>query len=449
MLRPFALFLFLSLPALCQESPRLEFAKGLLDQSNGKITEAAQRFEAARLADPLALPLVERAAQRRLAEGNLASAVTLYRDLATAQPARLDAQLTYADFLRNQGGGDGLAEKIAGEALENALHQFPGSLAILRRLFLNSEARTDHKRSLSLFDSLVASPPLSPATMLMAEEWSRLLFPAAEKSALARLDALFVSSVQAFPRDPDLARAASEHFRKTKRLDQAIAILQTHAAAVPYDLELRTRLGILQLSADQTAAGEATLNDVLVIDSRRVLAHESLAKLYRQQEKPALARPHADAVLKIRGGDPSEFIALADEWLAAEQPKLARILLEKARYDHPNDPAIAAKLAIASRRDPETRSLSSRLFRAAEALIPTDAKPEPTFLAESAEALIDEQRLPAAEEHLRKAIKAFPPDAKKDTALTLRRLAGLWESQGKNADAAHALRQRADAMDPK
>jgi len=97
----------------------------------------------------------------------------------------------------------------------------------------------------------------------------------------------------------------------------------------------------------------------------------------------------------------------------------------------------------------ETRSQSSRLFREAEALIPADAKPDPAFLSESAEALIDEKRIPAAEERLRKAIKAFPPDAIKDTALTLRRLAGLWESQGKNADAAHALRQRADAMDPK
>lgn len=448
MFRP-SLFLLLSLPALAQESPRLEFAKGLLDQSRGKKEEAAQRFEAARVADPLAMPLVERAAQRRLAEGNLAGAVTLYRDLATAQPDRLAAQLTYADFLRDQGGGDGLAEKMAGEVLENALHAFPGSPAVLSRLFRNSEARSDRKGSLRLFDSLVETPPLDPAAMLMADDWARVLFPADDTAARDRLDGLFKSAVEAHPRHQDLARAASEHFRKTKRTDQAIAILQTHATAAPSDLELRTRLGILQLSANQTAAGEATLKEVIAIDSRRALAHESLAKLYRQQQKPELARPHADAVLKIRGGDPSEFITLADEWLAAEQAKPARILLEKALYDHPADPTIAAKLAIASRRDPETRARSSRLFREAEALIPADAKPDPAFLSESAEALIDEQRLPAAEERLRKAIKAFPPDAKKETALTLRRLAGLWESQGKNADAASALRKRADAMDPK
>lgn len=444
-----ALLFLLSLPGLPQESPRLEFARGLLDQSRAKKDEAAQRFEAARLADPTAMPLVERAARTKLADGNLAGAVTLYRDLANALPERLSAQLLYADFLRDEGGGDGLAERMASEALENALHRFPGSPAILSRLFRSSEARSDRKRSLSLFESLIETPPLDPAAMLMAADWARVLFPADDTAARNRLDALFKSSVEAHPRHQELARTASEHFRKTKRLDEAIAILQTHATAAPSDLELRTRLGILQLSANQTAAGEATLKEVIAIDSRRALAHESLAKLYRQQQKPELARPHADAVLKIRGGDPAEFITLADEWIAAGQAKPARILLEKALYDHPTDPVIAAKLAIASRRDPETRGQSSRLFREAEALIPADAKPDPAFLSESAEALIDEKRLPAAEERLRKAIKAFPPDAKKETALTLRRLAGLWESQGKNADAASALRKRADAMDPK
>jgi len=446
MLRP-ALFLLLSPAAFSQESPRLEFAKGLLDQSRGKIEEANQRFEAARAAEPTAMPLVQRSARRKLAEGDLAGAVTLYRNLANAQPERLSAQLLYADFLREQ--NDGLAEKMASETLENALHRFPGNPSILNRLFRSSQARADRKRSLSLFESLISAPPLDPEAMLMAADWARVLFPADDTAARDRLDALFKSSVEAHPRDQSLCRAASEHFRKTKRLDQAIAILQTHTTAAPSDLELRTRLGILQLSVNQTAAGEAILKEVIAIDSRRALAHESLAKLYRQQQKPELARPHADAILKIRGGDPSEFITLADEWLAAEQPKPARILLEKAIYDHPSDPTIAAKLAIASRRDPETRGQSSHLFREAEALIPADAKPDPAFLSESAEALIDEQRLPAAEERLRKAIKAFPPDAKKETALTLRRLAGLWESQGKNADAASALRKRADAMDPK
>lgn len=438
----------MALPALAQENPRLEFAKGLLEQSRGKRAEATQHFEAARKLDPTAMPLVRRAAYRQIGEDNLAAAVTLYRDLATACPDRLDAQLAYVDFLRNETRHDGLAEKLASEVLESSLKKFPGNPGVLDRLFRSSEARGDRKRSLQLFESLAAKPPLDPSAMLLAENWSRLLFAGNDVTARERLDRLFLESSTAYPRSAALARAASEHFRKAGNLDAAIGALNRHVEAVPADLELRTRLGILQLSAKQSEAGEATLKEVVAIDSRRALAHESLAKLYRQQEKPELARPHADAVLKIRGGDPDAFIVLADEWLEADQPKTARILLEKAVYDHPENPQLAAKLAIASRRDPETRARASLLFREAESITPADAPPDPQFLSESANALIDEQRLPAAEERLRKAIRAYPPDAKKQTAATLRQLAGLWESQNKNADAARSLRLRADSLDP-
>ncbi|BCU76133.1 tetratricopeptide repeat protein [Luteolibacter sp. LG18] len=443
------LLLLTTLPALAQDNPRLEFAKGLLDQSRGKQEEALARFETARKADPTAAPLVHRAAARLLAEGELAKAVTLYRELAAATPERLDNQLAYSDFLRNEGRGDGLAEKLASEALEMALKRFPANPAILDRLFRSSQARGETERSKQLFERLVGQTPLNPAAMLMAERWSNVLFAANDAAASERLAKLFQESAAAFPAHSGLARAASDHFRKNNQMDVAIAILRQHAEAAPADLDLRTRLGILLFATNQDAAGEAALNEVIAIDPRRAIAHDALAKFYRQhnQAKPALE--HADEVLRIRGGDPAAFLSLADEWLAADQPKTARILLEKAAYDHPANPEIAAKLAIATRRDPETRPRASRLFREAESLIPTGATPDPAFLSESADALLDEKRISAAEDRLRKAIRSFPPEAKKETAATLRKLAGLWESQNKNADAARSLRQRADTLDPK
>lgn len=447
MLRPVILAALLAISASASENPRLAFAKGLLDEAAGKNAEAAEHFEAARLADPIAVPLVSRKADSLMAAGELAKTVTLYRELAAATPERLDTQLMYADFLRESGRGDGLAEKMAGEALEKALKKFPGDPSILDRLFRSSEGAGERERSIRLFESLIAKTPLSPQSMLLAETWSNVLFDSDDQSAQDRLDKLFLQSFNAAPDSPRLARAASEHFRKTGRLDQAITVLQKHTAAVPSNLELRTRLGILQFAANQNEEGQTTLKEVLAINERQSLAHESLAKFYRLQEKPDLARSHADAVLKIRSGDASEFMTLADEWLQADNPRAARILLEKAAYDYPQDPGIAAKLAIASRRDPETRDRSSRLFREAESLFPPDFTVDPVFLTESANALIDEKRLPAAEDRLRKAIRQFPPEAKKETAAALRQLASLWESQNKNADAARSLRTRADSLD--
>ena len=112
-------------------------------------------------------------------------------------------------------------------------------------------------------------------------------------------------------------------------------------------------------------------------------------------------------------------------------------------------PELRIQLAIASQRDPETRARSALLFREAEIALAGGKTSDPAFLSASAEALIEAGQSRAAEERLRAAIRAYPPDAKLETAATLRRLAELWDSENRNADAARALRKRADSLDPK
>src|SRR5690606_36076208 len=112
-------------------------------------------------------------------------------------------------------------------------------------------------------------------------------------------------------------RAASEHFRTTGRLDEAVEILEKHADAMPSSLELRVRRGILLLAAGKEDEGEQAILAVLEIDPRQGLAHQTLAKLYRRQGREEMARPHAARALTLRGGDPSEFLELADGFLAA------------------------------------------------------------------------------------------------------------------------------------
>lgn len=422
-------------------NPRTDFALGVLAESRDDAAEATLRFENAREADPLALPLVRRAVRARLAEGARPAAVKLYRDLAAARPDDLEIQLACADFLEQQGGGDALALKLADETLEAALQKNPSHPEIIRRLFQRAPSAGDKSRRL---DQLA---PDDPAAVLLYATLSRSLFDSADAAAREKLDRRFLSAVESHSENPGLARAASEYFRDTERPDQAIDILKRHIEAAPSSLDLRTRLGILHFTANRDAEGEAALKEVLAIHPRQALAHQSLAKFYRLRDSPGPARFHAGELLKIRGGSPADFIKLADEWLAADNPRQARILLEKAVFDHPQNFELANQLAIATRRDPATRDLAARLFREAEALRSADRKPEPAFLIESAEALIAQGQSKAAEERLRAAIKSFPPEAKKETAAALRRLALLWETEGRNVNAAHALRERADALD--
>lgn len=443
MIRIWAFGVIFACQLLAAENARVEFAFGVLDEMRGSDI-ANDHFEKARLADPLALPLVQRAVEELLADGNRGGAVKLYRELATARPDNLKVQLLYADFLNQQSHGDTLALKLATDVLEDALTKNPRHPQIIQRLFQLAQGGSDKVKRLELLEMLSKDDPEST---LLYTALSRGLYEAGDAAAREKLDQRFLSSFEAHPGNPTLARAASDHFRDTDRPEESIDVLKRHVEAAPSSLDLRTRLGILYFTAKRDADGEAALKEVLEIDSHQWLAHQSLAKFYRLRNKPGPARYHAGEFLKIRGGSPADFIKLAEEWLAADDPKQARVLLEKAAFDHPQNPDLATKLAIATRRDPETRDQAARLFREAEAARPVDAKTEPAFLIESAEALIAGGQSKAAEERLRAAIKSYPPEAKKETAAALRRLALLWETEKRNPDAARALRQRADALD--
>lgn len=427
-----------------QASSRSDFAFGVLAEFRGSGNEAELRFENARAADPTAYPLVERVVRIRLAAGDRPGAVKLYRELALARVGELKIQIAYADFLDEQGVGDALAQKLSSQALEAALIEHPGHPAIIRRLFQRAQASGDRSRQTFLLEQLSADDPDS---VLLQASLFKSVFDSGDVAALSRLDQRLLHAFEAHLTDHELARVASDHFRDTKRQDQARDILKRHVDVAPASLDLRTRLGILYFEALMNAEGETTLKDVLTIHPRHALAHQALAKYYRSCEKEALARLHASELLKIRSGSPSDFIKLADEWLAAADPRQARLLLEKAVFNHPENPDLARRLAIATRRDPTTRELAARLFAEAEAIHSTTEPPEPAFLVEVAEALIAQGQSKAAEDRLRAAIKAFPPAAKKETAAALCRLALLWETEDRNLEAARALRQRADALD--
>lgn len=437
--------LFALLPLCALAEPKQDYARGVLERMRGN--DPTEWFESALKADPGAWPLVSEAAGLRQAAGDIASASGLLREYSAAHPERLEVQLAYADFLRDSSPGDDLAAKLAGEALEKTLEHHPGELAVIRRLFRSYEQRGMREKSIELFGEVAQRPGAGPA--LAAAEMARTLFPGEDEEARARVDAVFEQAMERSPEDPVLARAASEHFRKSGRLAHAIEMLQTHAEADPTSLKLRVRLGVLLFAAERGDEGEGVLKEVLEIDPRQALAHQALAKYYRRQEDPDRARPHAVAVLKIRGGDAGEFVQLAGELLEGERPREARLLLEKGLFHHPEDPAIAVELAIATRRDPSTRDGAAWRFREAEALSGEEGPATvPAFQLEFAECLLESGNTPAAEKRLRTAIKAYGPDDKKETARALRRLAAIWQEEGRNESAARSLLSRAEALDP-
>lgn len=426
--------------------PKLDFARGVLEEARG--SEGLEWFEKALEADVDAMSLVSRVGQRRFQAGDVEGASQVYRDFAERRPEEVGPQLAYSDFLRMAAPNDDFVAKLATDALERALATSPNDVRIIQRLFRIYEQRGMRDKSLALFDQVREGEVSGGQSALVASNMARTLFPGDDEVARAKLDEIFKQAMGRTPMDPVLARAASEHFRKTGRLDEAVIVLQDHAEAAPSSLELRVRLGVLLLAAKRMDEGEAVLKEVLRIDTRQTLAHQALAKLYRKQEKPDEARPHAAEVLKIRGGDADEFVALAEEFLKADMMREARLLLEKGLYDHPEEAGIAVQLAIATRRDPETRDGAVRFFREAESLSGTDGPAtKPEFMREFAECLLEDGKIGPAEDRLRAAIKAYPAEAKVEMAAAMRRLAEIWLKENRNEAAAKALQKRAESLE--
>jgi tetratricopeptide (TPR) repeat protein len=281
---------------------------------------------------------------------------------------------------------------------------------------------------------------------------ARTLLPADSPELKERLDLIAARTVESGVGIELAARTASDYYRKTGRLDEAISVLQKHLEVRPASLSLRTRLGLLQLYAKQEDAGLATLHEALQIDSGQILAHRALAEFFERNAEPEKALFHAAEVLRIAGGAPEDFLDLANQYLELDKPHPARLLLERARFDHPENPALAARLAIAVLRDGDSTS-ATRVFREAEALARDSTDPaakeslDSDFQIEFAGALRDAGDIGAADERLVGAIRGIPPDQPKKTARALRELARLRIAQNKTLGLAGLL-NKADSLDP-
>ncbi|MBK1883103.1 tetratricopeptide repeat protein [Luteolibacter pohnpeiensis] len=426
--------------AVCFGDAKLNFAKGVLEEARGNHAAAGQDFEAAIVEDPLAIPLVQKVAGYRMMDGDRDGALELFQNLSKMSPDRLEAQLLFGEFMESEGG-----TQEAMDFYEKQLATFPGETVMLGKLLNDARERGDREKALQWLDQL---RPDDPAAVEMYASGMKSIYDSEDPVAARKVDERYLEGFELHPDDRGLARATSEHFRTTGRMDEAAEVLRQHVQAAPWSLELKTRLGVLLFSAGRDEEGLEELKEVIAIYPKDGLAHKALAKYYRLHDDEAAARDHAAEVLKIRSGSAREFLALADEYLAANDPRSARLLLERAVFDYPGKVDLAMKLAIATSRDPESKSRAGRLIREAEAEMPEGTTMEPEFLVESAKVLREGGQQDAAEERLRVAIKTFPKDAKADTAAALRQLADWWDEQGKNENAAQSLRKRADALAP-
>lgn len=437
-------WIFFALASLVNAGSHLDFSYGVLEALRDHEDKATEYYEKAYQQDLSSLHLVRMMSKRLAQDGHRPAAIATWKNVLAARAENPSIWIEFGDFLGDIGAGDTLAEKKQLEAYVTAQTLAPGTYAPVQRLIVLARNQGDDTRARELLETLRADDPEAINYYVAT---TKSLYDSRDQYAAKRIDATYRNALAAQPESTAIARAASDHFRNTSRLEDAIGILRAHTTAAPTSLDLKIRLGILLFSSGKDKEALSTLQAVLAIHPRKALAIESLAKYYRKQGMESDARTYTSALLKLRGGTTTDFTTLADEFLAADDPRSARLLLEKATFDHPEDTALLRKLAIATSRDPETKDNAARIFREADAISTAGDPTDPAFLLADANDLIARGETKAAEEKLRDAIRNFPKTAKKETAAALRALACIWIKDGKNLLAAKALISRAEGME--
>ena len=438
------------------------YAKGVFAAQKQDWRTAREIYQETLVNDPNAYPLVREVValqsfdlERDPTFRDIPAATATLRNFATSHRNHLASQLHYASFLRQYGRDDQIARQAALDTLELANQNFPHSNAVYASLISFYEDLDQRPKSLAILEAELSVENENPNHWLSLIPIIKTLYPADDPQYSVKLDQAMTKVEEHGLHRPDIARRVSEFHRERDRMNQAIAVLEKHLELVPSSHTLRTRLGLLHLSNNEEDLGEKTLLEVLAIDPDQALAHSSLAKLYTKHNQLEKALHHRAENLRIRGGSPSDAIEIANEYLALEQPHPARLLLEKFRFDHPEDPGIHARLAIATLRDGLTRE-AALLFRQAETLAEESEEEEAQeyldtdFQIEFAQILVDANDLPSAETRLRQAAKGIDLDTEpKKYARAVTALAKLWLEQDKNEASAKALLQRALSLDPK
>jgi predicted Zn-dependent protease len=429
------------------------YAKGIFAELEGDTKTARKHFEATLASDASSFTLARKASNFQLADDDLPSAAKTLRTYADSQPGHLQSHLYYADFLEQYASRDAIAQQAVTELLIGANERFPNEYGVYTRLINLHENLGENEKSRAVFNAQFEVEGAGPQHWMSLGPIARTLLPGDSPELKEKLDLIAAKTVETGVGIPMAARSASDYYRKTGRMEEAIAVLQKHLEIQPDSLALRTRLGLLQLYAKQVDEGLKTLQETLQIDPDQILAHRSLAHYHARNDQAEKALYHSAEVLRIAGGAPEDFLELADQYLELKKPHEARLLLEKARFDHPESPALAARLAIATLRDGDTTT-AARLFRQAEALAkesddPTDKEYlDADFQLEFAGSLRAAGDIAAAESRLRDAIRGIPPEQPKKAARALRELARLWIEQDKNLAPAASLLKRAESLEP-
>lgn len=263
------------------------------------------------------------AAEKALAEGNLAGATVNFREALKANPANSDAKLGLSEALTAT--GIMMAGEIQNEAalpyFEEAVKLDPKNASAYAKLGEIHDAKGRNAQAVEFYDkTLKADPEFTSIYMPLG-----LAYAQEGKAAEAEE---FLNKAKAAGFDsPEAQTARIVILSKQGRDTEALAMIDQMLGSDPRNASMLYQRAAIQSKANQTDQAVASYHEAVAIDPNLAAAWFDLGVIYYNQEKYAEALPAYQAVVRI---EPENYQAQAN--LASTFRQLERFAEANAAY---------------------------------------------------------------------------------------------------------------------
>lgn len=128
-----------------------------------------------------------------------------------------------------------------------------------------------------------------------------------------------------------------------QQYEQAVNYLQNRVS--PGNISHLALLGYAWYQTGKWPETISTYQQILLLDSQHISAHQYLAAIYMQQDKPAEAIPHYQKLIALRPRQAVYYKQIGFAWLANHAADSGLAYLQKAWTLNPADPKVVARLA--------------------------------------------------------------------------------------------------------
>jgi len=398
--------------------------------------------------------VAQRAASILAAEGNYDEAQQLLEDAIENSQDSVRPLLALSNFAINFGNKkEGLRERGI-EAADQALEQFPQSLAAIRQRISLHRAAGEIDQARDLLRAAHTRSVEDAPQLIQLARIARSLWPlnkvGARAANMAELNRFYESALKAAgPKDSATRIAVGQYFVNSEQYDKAKSAYEDIIKRRPDLLEQRFRLADVRKALGDVEGHIADLVTLSEIDPFNALTHKKLSDLFAEKDDLDRTLLHLQRALELKLGKHDDYIKLCKLLLYGKNDAATAVNVgRRATILFPNSSMAHFFLGIAQREDGEPGEAVPSFVKAEALADDEDADLTLEFYFEFGATLERAGDIDGASSRFKQALEKVPDDDPVAGARIYNYLGYMWLERELHVDQAGEMIKHANELVP-